>query len=66
MRYDRVFVNGSPSTNAVLAEDVIVQCGESAFDQIITWTDPDVYHFEQGSKPVKELGTECARVATPM
>lgn len=54
-RYDRVDVNDNPSTNAVLAEDVIVEAGDSEFDQIITWTDPDVYHFEPGSKPVKEF-----------
>ncbi len=54
-RYDYVYINDNPSTHAVLAEDAIVERGDSEFDQIITWTDPDIYEFKPHTKPVKQF-----------
>jgi|SRR5947209_2147864 len=60
-RYNRVSINDNPSTEAVLAENVVVESIESGYHQVIKWTDPDVYRHEPGKKPVKEVAGKRQR-----
>ena len=62
--YDRVSFSGNPGIHAVLADDIRVESGENAYNQLISWTDPDVYE-PQRWKPPRKVATgrrHCHRV----
>lgn len=62
MSFDRLSIHDNPSTQAVLARDVTVQWGEDAFDQTISWIEPEICQFYRDQPPTthrNELFRRC-------